>query len=167
MTTPSTTTERSLTVTWEDPVSLAERGAAMAGLERLRAMVAGEFPPPPIARLLGMRLTEVDEGRAVFEVEPGEQHYNPIGVVHGGLAATLCDSAMGCAVQSCLPEGVAYTTLELKVNLVRALTVDSGTVRCEGTTIHVGGRVATAEARLVDGEGRLCAHATTTCLVMR
>ena len=103
----------------------------------------------------------------MFEVEPGEQHYNPIGVVHGGLAMTLADSAMGCAVQSCLPAGVAWTTLELKINLVRALTVDSGTVRCEGTVIHVGRRVATAEARLLDGQGRLCAHATTTCMVIR
>jgi uncharacterized protein (TIGR00369 family) len=162
-----TTTERTLTVTWTDPLEAAARGAEMAGMERLRAIVDGSLPPPPIARLLGMRLAEVEEGRAVFEVEPGEQHYNPIGVVHGGLAATLCDSAMGCAVQSSLPAGVAYTTLELKVNLVRALTVDSGTVRCEGTLIHLGGRVATAEARLVDGAGRLCAHATTTCLVIR
>ena len=161
------TAERTLTVTWEDPMAMAARGAEMGGLERLRAAVEGAFPAPPIAKLLGFRLTEVDEGRAVFEIEPGEQHYNPIGVVHGGLAATLCDSAMGCAVQSALPAGVAYTTLELKVNLVRALTVDSGTVRCEGTLIHLGGRVATAEARLVDGAGRLCAHATTTCLVMR
>jgi uncharacterized protein (TIGR00369 family) len=120
-----------------------------------------------MAQLMGMRLTEVDEGRAVFEVEPGEQHYNPIGVVHGGLAMTLADSAMGCAVQSCLPAGVAWTTLELKINLVRALTLESGTVRCEGTVIHVGRRVATAEARLLDGQGRLCAHATTTCMVIR
>jgi uncharacterized protein (TIGR00369 family) len=162
-----TTAQRTLTVTWEDPVATAAKGAELGGLERLRALVAGELPPPPIAELLGMRLAEVEEGRAVFEVEPGEQHYNPIGVVHGGLAATLCDSAMGCAVQSALPVGVAYTTLELKVNLVRALTFDSGTVRCEGTLIHLGGRVATAEARLVDGAGRLCAHATTTCLVIR
>jgi uncharacterized protein (TIGR00369 family) len=161
------TTERSLTITWEDPRALAAKGAEMAGLDRLRAVADGTLPAPPIARLLGMRLAEVEEGRAVFEVEPGEQHYNPIGVVHGGLAATLCDSAMGCAVQSALPVGVAYTTLELKVNLVRALTVESGTVRCEGTLIHLGGRVATAEARLYDGAGRLCAHATTTCMVIR
>ena len=160
-------TERTLTVTWEDPLATAARGADMSGLERLRTMIAGDLPRPPIAVLLGMRLVEVDEGRAVFEVEPGEQHYNPIGVVHGGLAATLCDSAMGCAVQTALPAGVRYTTLELKVNLVRALTVDSGVARCEGTLIHLGGRVATAEARMHDGDGKLCAHATTTCMVIR
>ena len=161
------TIDRSLTITWDDPLDSAARGAEMSGIERLRAIVAGTLAPPPMAQLVGMRLTEVEEGRAVFEVEPAEQHYNPIGVVHGGLAMTLADSAMGCAVQSCLPAGVAWTTLELKINLVRALTVDSGTVRCEGTVIHVGRRVATAEARLVDGQGRLCAHATTTCIVIR
>jgi len=161
------TIDRSLTITWDDPLDSAARGAEMSGIERLRAIVAGTLAPPPMAQLVGMRLTEVEEGRAVFEVEPAEQHYNPIGVVHGGLAMTLADSAMGCAVQSCLPAGVAWTTLELKINLVRALTVDSGTVRCEGTVIHVGRRVATAEAQLVDGQGRLCAHATTTCMVIR
>jgi uncharacterized protein (TIGR00369 family) len=160
------TLDRTLTISWEDPLESAARGAELSGIERLRAIAAGTLAPPPMAELMGMRLTEVAEGRAVFEVEPGEQHYNPIGVVHGGLAMTLADSAMGCAVQSCLPAGVAWTTLELKINLVRALTVDSGTVRCEGTVIHVGRRVATAEARLFDGDGRLCAHATTTCMVM-
>src|SRR3954467_5948057 len=136
----TTTTERTLTITWDDPVAMAARGAEMSGIERLRAVSTGELPAPPIGRLMGFRLTEVEEGRAVFEAEPGEQHYNPIGVVHGGLAATLCDSAMGGAVQGALPAGVAYTALELKVNLVRALTVDFGTVRCEGTLIHLGGR---------------------------
>src|SRR5215218_8202429 len=129
----SQTTERTLTVSWDDPMAMAAKGAQMDGLERLQAAVDGAFPAPPIAKLLGFRLVEVGPGRAVFEVEPGEQHYNPIGVVHGGLAATLCDSAMGCAVQTALPAGVRYTTLELKVNLVRALTVDSGVARCEGT----------------------------------
>jgi uncharacterized protein (TIGR00369 family) len=161
------TTDRTLTVTWDDPLATAARGAEMSGIDRLRAIAAGTLAPPPMAQLMGMRLTEVDEGRAVFEVEPAEQHYNPIGVVHGGLAMTLADSAMGCAVQSCLPAGVAWTTLELKINLVRALTLDSGTVRCEGSVIHVGRRVAMAEARLFDGQGRLCAHATTTCMVIR
>ena len=158
---------RSLSVEWTDPGALAAAGRSMSGLDFLRAIRDGKLPPPPIAMLLGFRLTEVEPGHAVFECTPGEQHYNPIGVVHGGLAMTLADSAMGCAVQSCLPAGVAWTTLELKINLVRALTLDSGTVRCEGTVIHVGRRVATAEARLVDGRGRLCAHATTTCMVIR
>ncbi|MBC8075392.1 MAG: PaaI family thioesterase, partial [Chloroflexales bacterium] len=98
---------------------------------------------------------------------PAEYHYNPIGSVHGGVAATLCDSAMACAIHTTLPAGVGYTTLELKVNFVRPITVQTGRVTCEGTLIHMGGRVATAEARLTDASGALYAHATTTCLVLR
>src|ERR1019366_5681010 len=107
------------------------------------------------------------EGRAVFEVTSAEYHYNPIGGVHGGVAATLLDSAMGCAVQSMLPQGTGYTTLELKVNLVRSLTLETGPVRAIGTIIHLGGRIATAEARLVDAQDRLYAHAVTTCMIFR
>ena len=103
----------------------------------------------------------------MFEVLPGEQHYNPIGVVHGGLAMTLLDSAMGCAVQTHMPAGGGYTTLEAKTNLVRAISANTGTLRAIGTTVHVGNRVATAEGRLVDGAGKLYAHATTTCIVLR
>jgi uncharacterized protein (TIGR00369 family) len=110
---------------------------------------------------------EVEEGRVVFEVEPAEYHYNPIGAVHGGLACTLADSAMGCAVHSTLPAGVGYTTVEIKTNLLRPISVRTGTLRCEGTTIHVGGRIATAEARLTDAAGKLYAHATTTCMIFR
>jgi uncharacterized protein (TIGR00369 family) len=130
-------------------------------------MVAGEVPPPPVAQLLGMGIAEIEVGRVVFTMNPAEYHYNPIGTVHGGVISTLCDSAMGCAIQSTLPAGVGYTTVELKVNFLRPLLVTSGTVRCEGRTIHVGGRIATAEARVVDAEGRLYAHATTTCMIFR
>jgi uncharacterized protein (TIGR00369 family) len=160
-----TTAERTLTVTWEDPVATAARGAELGGLERLRALVAGELPPPPIAELLGMRLAEVEEGRAVFEVEPGEQHYNPIGVVHGGYAATLLDSAVGCAVHTTLKKGERYTTLELKINLVRAITQDTGRIEAEGRIIHRGRTVGTAEGYLRDEAGRLYAHASTTCMI--
>jgi uncharacterized protein (TIGR00369 family) len=114
-----------------------------------------------------MRFVEVEEGRAIFEGEPTEYHYNPIGVVHGGLAATLLDSAMGCAVHSMLPVGVGYTTLEIKVNYLRALTSETGTVRAEGRVIKVGGRVAVAEGRITDAAGNLYAHSTTTCLILR
>ena len=138
----------------------------MSGAAFLRAMIGRELPPPPIAVLLGFDLEEVGEGRAVFAVEPREYHYNPIGVVHGGLAATLLDSAMGCAVHTLLPQGRAYTTLELKVNFVRALTPDVGRVRAIGKIIHLGGKIATAEGTVVDAAGKLYAHGTTTCLLM-
>jgi uncharacterized protein (TIGR00369 family) len=139
----------------------------MGGLEYLQAMSRGELPAPPFMLLLHMSFEQAEHGRVLFSVEPAEYHYNPIGVVHGGLASTLCDSAMGCAIQSTLPAGVGYTTLELKVNFVRPLTVATGLVVCEGKAIHVGSRVGTAEARVTDRAGKLYAHATTTCLIMR
>jgi uncharacterized protein (TIGR00369 family) len=143
----------------------AEVAATMSGLELLQGMIAGRFPGPPIMQLFGFRIAEVESGRAVFESVPEFKHYNPLGTVHGGYAATLLDSCMGCAVHSTLPKGVGYTTLEFKVSLIRALTVDTGPVRAEGKTISSGRRVATAEGRLTDARGRLLAHATTTCLV--
>src|SRR5215831_3435615 len=158
---------RSRTYTWDDPMPSVEARRRLSGIEYLRGFLDGTFPPPPIAQTTGMRLVEVEEGRAVFEGEPAEYHYNPIGVVHGGLAATLLDSAMGCAVASRLPNGVAYTTLELKVNYIRPLTMETGPIRCEGAVIHLGATTATAEGRLTDNAGKLYAHATTTCLVIR
>jgi uncharacterized protein (TIGR00369 family) len=157
---------RSLSVSWRDPQTLAEAGRTMSGIEFLRAMRDARLPPPPIAELLGFRLVEVEPGHAVFEVMPGEQHYNPIGVVHGGLAMTLLDSAMGCAVQTHMPAGGGYTTLEAKTHLVRAITSKTGSLRAIGKALHLGSRVATAEGRLVDGAGKLYAHATTTCMVL-
>jgi uncharacterized protein (TIGR00369 family) len=154
-------------VSWEDPLPLAEAGRSSSGLEFLHKIVAGELPRPPLAALMNFDLVELEEGRAVFAVEPAEYHYNPIGVVHGGLAATLLDSAMGCAVHSTLPAGAGYTTLEIKVNYIRAMTSETGRVRCEAKVIHVGGRTATAEGRLVDEAGKLYAHGTTTCLILR
>jgi len=160
-------TERTHTVSWEDPRALAEAARGLTGLEFLRKIVAGELPRPPISALLNFCVAEVGEGRAVFTAEPAEYHYNPIGVVHGGLAATLLDSAMGCAVHTTLPAGAGYTTLEIKVNYVRPLTAGTGGVRCEARVIHVGGRTATAEGRIVDADGKLYAHGTTTCMVFR
>jgi len=145
---------------------VAEAARRLPGLEFLRAIRDGRLPPPPMAALLGFQLVEVDPGHAVFEVVPGERHYNPIGVVHGGLAMTLLDSAMGCAVQTHMPAGAGYTTLEAKTNLVRAITGDTGKLRAIGKTVHVGKRMATAEGRLEDAAGKLYAHATTTCLVL-
>jgi uncharacterized protein (TIGR00369 family) len=157
---------RSLNVSWQDPRALAQAGRAMSGIEFLRAIRDRRLPAPPIAELLGFRLVEVDSGHAVFEIQPGEQHYNPIGVVHGGIAMTLLDSAMGCAIHSHMPAGAAYTTLEAKTHLVRAVTADTGVLRAIGKAVHLGSRVATAEGRLVDARGKLYAHATATCLIL-
>ncbi len=160
-------TERTRTITWEDPMPGAKKGRTMSGLEYLRAMKNGEIPRAPIGALMNMDIAEVEEGRVVFTVEPAEYHYNPIGTVHGGLAATLLDSALGCAIHTMLPAGVGYTTLEIKVNYIRSMTRDTGIVYSEGKVIYTGGRIATAEGRITDGSGKLYAHATTTCIILR
>jgi uncharacterized protein (TIGR00369 family) len=157
---------RELTVSWSDPAALAEAGRTMAGIDFLRAIRDARLPPPPIAAVLGFGLTEVDAGHAVFEFTPGEQHYNPIGVVHGGMAMMLLDSAMGCCVQTRMPAGGGYTTLEAKTNLVRAVTHQTGRLRAIGKLLHLGSRIATAEGRLEDASGKLYAHATSTCIVL-
>lgn len=137
----------------------------MTGLEHLQGMLRGELDPAPIAALFALEPVEVEEGRVVFTATPGPEHYNPIGSVHGGFAATLLDSAMGCAVQSTLPAGAGYTTLELSVNYVRPMSADTGPVRIEGTIVHGGRRMATAEGRIWSEGGKLLAHGKTTCLV--
>jgi uncharacterized protein (TIGR00369 family) len=131
----------------------------------LKALIAGELPAPPIAETLGFMLVEAEPGRAVFAGTPQYRHYNPIGTVHAGFAATLLDSAVACAVHTTLKQGEAYTTLELKLNLVRPLTEDTGLVRAEGRVLHRGRTVATAEGYLKDGADKLYAHATTTCVI--
>jgi uncharacterized protein (TIGR00369 family) len=158
--------ERALEVRWEDPVALADAGRELSGIEFLRAIRDGKLPHPPICALLGYRLVEVEPGYAVFEITAAEQHYNPIGVVHGGIAMTLLDSAMGCAVQTQRPAGGGYTTLETKTNLVRAVTASTGRLRAIAKVLHLGKRTATAESRLEDLDGKLYAHATTTCIVL-
>ena len=149
-----------------DPRETAARGLRLAGIDYIRAIFAEELPPPPISTLIGFRGVEAEPGRAVFEMTPGPEHYNPIGSVHGGIALTLLDSAMGCAVHTTLEAGVGYTTLEVKTNFVRPITADTGVIRCEGTVVHGGSRVATAEGRLTDEAGKLLAHGTTTCLIL-
>jgi uncharacterized protein (TIGR00369 family) len=157
---------RTKVVTWEDPLGIAEAARGMSGLEAMQAIATGELPPPPLAKLLGFEIPEAWEGGARFELKGGEEHYNPIGVIHGGVTATLLDSAMGCAVQTTLPAGVGYTTLEIKVNYVRAAHAGMRLV-AEAEVVHRGRTVATAEGRLVDGDtGKLLAHATTTCLIL-
>jgi uncharacterized protein (TIGR00369 family) len=136
-----------------------------SGLELFQKMMRGELPPPPIAQTLDFAIVEVEKGRVVFQGHPSRAHYNPIGSVHGGYHATLLDSCVACAVQSTLEAGQGYTTIELKVNYLRALTDQVGPVRAEGKVIHTGRQIGTAEGRLYDASGRLYAHATTTCLV--
>lgn len=135
------------------------------GLGFLRAIIGGTIPQPPITETLGFRLISAEHGRAVFEGEPQFRHYNPIGSVHGGFAMTLLDSALGCAVHSTLGTGETYTTLEIKVNLVRPLTEDTGPVMAEGRILHRGRTVGTAEGDVRDANGKVYAHATTTCMI--
>ncbi len=140
---------------------------SMSGLEYMQALVKGEIPQSGMSQLLGFRLTEVSEGRAVVVITPGEQHYNGLGIVHGGLAATLLDSALGVAINTMVPTGQAFATLEMKINYVRPIRGSVGELRCVGNVIHVGGRVATADGRVEDAEGTLYAHGTATCMLFR
>jgi uncharacterized protein (TIGR00369 family) len=161
------TTIRTRTIEWEDPMASAAAGAAMKGIDYMRALAAGELPPPPIAVLLRMRPVEVEPGHAVFEGAPGEEHYNPIGVVHGGYAATILDSALGCAVHTTLDLGEAYTTLSLEVKMVRPVTADVELVRAEAEVLYRGRRQATAHAKLTDvATDKLLAHGTATCMII-
>ncbi|WP_224365138.1 PaaI family thioesterase [Hyalangium versicolor] len=162
-----TATQRTRTVTWRDPREGLASARTLSGLEYLRAIARGELPPAPIAVLMGFEPSDVQEGRVVFTVQPGEHQYNPIGTVHGGLAATILDSAMGCAVHSTLPAGSGYTTLDLHVTYVRPISHDTGKLTCTGEVIHLGGRMATAQGRLTDEAGRLYAHGVTTCMLFR
>ena len=142
-----------------------EQARTMDGLVLFTEMAAGRLPAPPICRTLGIWLTEVERGRVVFAYQPVFDHYNPLGSVHGGIAATLLDSVMGCCVHTTLKAGTGYTTVEIKVNYVRAMTDKTGEVRAEGKVINVGSRIATSEGRLTDASGKLLAHGTTTCLL--
>jgi uncharacterized protein (TIGR00369 family) len=156
---------RQRTVAWSDPAATAAAARGMAGLAFLQAVRDGVLPPPPVVVLLGIELAAVEAGRVVMRLAPGEHLYNPIGSVHGGMIATLLDSVMGCAVHSTLPRGRFYTTLEIKVNFVRALTEAAGVVSGEGRVVQAGRQVALAEGRLTGADGRLYATASTTCLV--
>jgi uncharacterized protein (TIGR00369 family) len=139
----------------------------LSGLDFMRAIASGDVEQPPIARLLGFGVIEVGEGRAVFTADPGEQHYNPIGVVHGGLAATLLDSAMGCAVHTTLPAGWSYGTLDLSARFVRPITTATGRIVCEGVVVHRGSKTATTEGRVwADDSGKLLAHGTGSALLL-
>jgi uncharacterized protein (TIGR00369 family) len=152
---------------WEDPAVSAATARELDGISFLREIAEGRIPPPPIAVTLGFGLVSVEPGRAVFDISPAEYHYNPIGSVHGGVYATLCDSACGCAVHSMLPAGAYYTSMDLSVRFLRPVTTGSGRLLCEGTVTHLGSRTALAEARLTGADGKLYAHATSSCLIVR
>jgi uncharacterized protein (TIGR00369 family) len=156
------------TVEWEDPAEALIASGERSGLELMRAIIEGSHPPPPIARLMEMSILEVQPGRAVFALEPQEWMYNPIGSVHGGVAATILDSCMGCAVHSTLGPGVGYTTTDLQVRYLRSMRAGSGRVLAEGRVIHSGRRTATAEGRLYleQDETVLFAHGSTGCVIL-
>jgi uncharacterized protein (TIGR00369 family) len=154
-------------VTWDDPTPLRSRADGQSGLELLQRMIAAEFPPPPMARLMDIVLIEASRGQAVFRGVPQEFHYNALGSVHGGFGATLLDSAMGVAVHSLLGPGDLYTTLEFKINFLRALTHETGEVRGIGKVLNETRTTAVAEGRLEDAAGKLYAFATTTCVIRR
>jgi len=158
---------RTRTFEWDDPTPLWHRASALSGLELLQHAIDGKLPRPPMAKLMDIELTEVHNGRAVFVGTPQEFHYNPLGSVHGGYGATLLDSAMGCAVHTTLGPGDTYTTLEFKINFVRALTHEIGEVRAIGRVINAGRTIVLAEGRIEDAAGKLYAVATTTCVVKR
>ena len=159
---------RTRTITWDDPMSALTEGADLPGLAFIQAIFDGRLPRPPITATMGFTGAVAEEGKVIFTGEASEHLYNPIGVVHGGFAMTILDSAMGCAVHTTLAVGEGYTTLETKVNFVRPITLETGPIRCEGTVVHRGGRIATAEGRLVaERSGKLLAHGTTTCMVLK
>jgi len=158
--------DRTRTVTWRDPALGEAAFNSLTGIEYLRSMARGDSPPSPLALLLGFALDEIDEGRVTISIIPEEFHYNPLGAAHGGLAATLFDSALGCAVQSLLPPAHAAPTLQLQTNYIRPITIEAGKLICLGQVIHMGKRSATADGRLVDTAGRLYAHGTGTFLIV-
>ena len=154
-------------IEWEDPLASLARAQGLSGLQVLDAVLAQALPPPPIAVLMNLRLVDISEGRAVFEGDPGEEHYNPIGVVHGGYAMTMLDSALGCAIHSTLPPGAIYGTIDTHARLLRAITKETGTIRCEANVVSASRTLATSEARIVDGAGVLLATGTTACAIRR
>ena len=157
--------ERRRTVEWEDPAPGVARMPALSGLDYLRAMLSGELPPPPIASLMRMTLTDAGPGTATFVCDPDESHYNPIGTVHGGLVCTLLDSALGCAVQSTLPQGQGYTSIGITVNYLRPVLAGGGRLTCVATVTKPGNRVAFADGVVTDGAGKVVATATGSLLV--
>ena len=160
--------ERKRTIVWDDPVKNKQGvSAAISGLDYLKAIKDGRISPPPIAMLVGYHIYEIEKGRAVFELKPGEYHYNPFATVHGGVLSVLLDSTMAASVLSTLSKGMTCSTIEIKVNFIRPVTAETDILRCEAKPIHIGKRLATAEARLTDRNGKLYAHGTSTCAIVK
>jgi uncharacterized protein (TIGR00369 family) len=157
--------QRSRTVTWHEPGPSTAKGLTMAGVDYLRAIANGDLPQPPMASLMRFEIASVDPGRVVFTCQPDESAYNPIGAVHGGLVCTLLDSVTSCAIHSTLPQGKGYTTVEIKVNYLKAVRLDSGLLTATGTVVKAGSRVGFAEGVITDARGALVATATSTLLV--
>lgn len=159
--------ERTHTIVWEDPKTSARDVSAITGLDYLMAIKDGKISSPPVAKLVGYRIAEVEEGRAVFELKPAEYHYNPFSTVHGGIVATLLDTTMTAAVLSTLPKGLACSTIEIKVNYIRPVTQKTGLIQCVAETIHVGSRIATASGKVFDEKKKLVAHGVSTCTIFQ
>jgi uncharacterized protein (TIGR00369 family) len=157
--------EQSRTVSWQDPLRSAEAGLQMSGMDYLRAMIAGAVPPPPISRLIQMDLAEAEPGRVVFTCTPDQSVYNPIGAVHGGLVCTLLDSVASCALHSTLPQGKGYTSVEIKVNYLKAVRATSGKLTAVDTLVKAGSRVGFTEGVVTDASGAVVATASSTLLV--
>jgi uncharacterized protein (TIGR00369 family) len=161
------TAQRQRTFSWTDPVAIATAGAGLSGIEFLTAIAEGKIPQPPVMEALDFDGASFTEGRAVFRLTPQEFHYNPIGSVHGGVFATLLDSACGCSVHTMLPAGVFYTSLDLSVKFLRPVTVNTGPITAEATVIHLGRRTALAEGRITDAAGKIYVTATSSCVLLR
>jgi uncharacterized protein (TIGR00369 family) len=157
---------RTLFAVWDDVSAVVQQAPTMSGLELLLAIQRGELPGPPVHHVLGIVNLLAEAGHVVFEMTPHELHYNPMGVVHGGVLSLILDSALGCTVLSTLPAGTGYTTVDLHVTMTRAVTSRTGRIRADGRILHQGRTIATAEGRLTDGDGKLLAHAVTTCAIM-
>lgn len=164
---PEQSAVRQRTFEWSDPLATAGIGAGMSGMDFFTAMAAGRVPAPPIMKTLDMASFSFEEGRVVFRLTPQEFHYNPLGSVHGGVFATLLDSACGCAVHTRLPAGVFYTSLDLSVKFLRPVSIATGEITAEGTVVHFGRRMALAEARILDAAGKVYATANSSCLIMQ
>ncbi|UKT65569.1 PaaI family thioesterase [Pedobacter mucosus] len=158
--------KRERTFSWENPMEGAKEAIHMSGMEYLQAMSDHKFPLPPFLYTLDFTVTKVKSGNIVFEFVPQEFHYNPIGTVHGGVITSILDSAMGCSVHSLLPVGKGYTTLELKINFLKAVTIKTGKLKTLSKVINLGGRTALVEAQLIDENNIIYAHALSTCLII-
>ncbi|WP_431295048.1 PaaI family thioesterase [Pedobacter sp. P26] len=159
--------KRSRTITWEDPMKGAKEAMQLDGIAYLKAMSDHKFPLPPLLHTLNFSVSLIEAGNVVFEFTPQEFHYNPIGTVHGGVITAILDSAMGCSVHSLLPAGKGYTTLELKVNFLKAITIKTGKLKTIAKVINLGGRTVLVEAQLLDDNDTIYAHAMSTCLILK